>query len=100
MKVCIFPFSKISFAGIFLFELLPQEMSEAPAISPQKIKYHVLFIAKNLNTNKQLGGYSTQFQNIIAPLGRNNLLVIAGLLLLHHFAVESRKTTNKKHITK
>lgn len=40
---------------------------------------------------KQLGGYTEHLQQIIAPLGKNNLLVLASLLLLHHFAVESTK---------
>lgn len=60
-----------------------------------KLFMHDLTKTRKFNIiNRQLGGYSTQFQNIIAPLGRNNLLVIASLLLLHHFAVESIK--NKK----
>lgn len=40
---------------------------------------------------KQLGGYTNQIESILAPLGKNNLLVLASLLLLHYFAVESRK---------
>ena len=40
---------------------------------------------------KQLGGNVSQLQSILAPLGKNNLVVLAGLLLLHHFAVESKK---------
>ena len=47
---------------------------------------------------KQLGGDVSQLQSILAPLGKNNLVVLAGLLLLHHFAVESKeqKSLNKK----
>lgn len=46
---------------------------------------------------KQLGGYAEQLQGILAPLGKNNLLVLAALLLLHHFAVETKeKKENNK----
>ena len=48
---------------------------------------------------KQYGGYSSRLQNILAPLGKNNLLVIASLLLLHYFAVESIKDTKKNKIS-
>jgi hypothetical protein len=37
---------------------------------------------------KQMGGYVSELSNIIAPLGKNNLIVLASLLLLHYFAVE------------
>jgi hypothetical protein len=47
---------------------------------------------------KQFGGYVTQLQNILAPLGKNNLLVIAGLLLLHHFAVKSKDSNSKNMV--
>ncbi len=50
--------------------------------------------------NKQLGGYAGQLSRILAPLGKNNLLVIASLLLLHHFAVESKRLKSKKNIGK
>lgn len=43
---------------------------------------------------KQLGGYVNQLQSILAPLGKNNLLVLSGLLLLHYFAVEKENNTN------
>ena len=45
---------------------------------------------------KQLGGYVDQIESILAPLGKNNLLVLAGLLLLHHFAVDSQKKSTKE----
>ena len=46
---------------------------------------------------KQLGGYTEQLQGILAPLGKNNLLVLAALLLLHHFAVDTKeKKENNK----
>ena len=47
---------------------------------------------------KQLGGYVDQIESILAPLGKNNLLVLAALLLLHHFAVESQKKTTSKEL--
>ena len=61
----------------------------------------------NLHKNKplkaeQLGGDYGSLQEIIAPLGKQNLLVLASLLLLHHFAVEntdylkSKSTKSKK----
>lgn len=52
------------------------------------------------NKFKQLGGYSNQLQNILAPLGKNNLLVISALLLLHYFAVESNKNNLSDKKTK
>lgn len=55
-------------------------------------------INDNKTLNKQYGGSSLQLQNILAPLGKNNLLVIAALLLLHYFAVDSKK--NKIHTSK
>lgn len=54
-----------------------------------KIILKLLFDLKPKKT-KQLGGYAEKLQEIIAPLGKNNLLVLASLLLLHHFAVESK----------
>ena len=45
---------------------------------------------------KQLGGYVDQIESILAPLGKNNLLVLAALLLLHHFAVDSQKKSTKE----
>jgi len=47
---------------------------------------------KNIKKSKQFGGYLNHLENILAPLGKNNLVVLASLLLLHHFAVESKKT--------
>ena len=39
----------------------------------------------------QLGGYTHDLESILAPLGKNNLLVLASLFLLHHFAVMNKK---------
>jgi hypothetical protein len=39
----------------------------------------------------QLGGYTPDLESILAPLGKNNLLVLASLFLLHHFAVMNQK---------
>ncbi len=41
----------------------------------------------------QLGGYTPDLESILAPLGKNNLLVLASLFLLHHFAVMNEKKT-------
>ena len=43
----------------------------------------------------QLGGYTPNLESILAPLGKNNLLVLASLFLLHHFAVMNKKEGNK-----
>ena len=45
--------------------------------------------------SKQFGGYINHLENILAPLGKNNLVVLAALLLLHHFAIESKKSVSK-----
>jgi hypothetical protein len=39
----------------------------------------------------QLGGYTPDLESILAPLGKNNLLVLASLFLLHHFAIMNQK---------
>ena len=39
----------------------------------------------------QLGGYTPDLESILAPLGKNNLLVLASLFLLHHFAIMNKK---------
>lgn len=44
----------------------------------------------------QLGGYTNDLESILAPLGKNNLLVLASLFLLHHFAVMNQKKTSSK----
>ena len=56
----------------------------------------VLFILSKSKPKKsiQFGGFVEKLQEIIAPLGKNNLLVLASLLLLHHFAVESTKKSS------
>jgi hypothetical protein len=46
---------------------------------------------KKINENKkfiQFGGFSASFQDLLAPLGQNNLIVLAALLLLHYVAVK------------
>ena len=58
----------------------------------------VLFILSKIKPKRsiQFGGFVEKLQEIIAPLGKNNLLVLASLLLLHHFAVESNKVSSLK----
>jgi hypothetical protein len=46
----------------------------------------------------QLGGYTNDLESILAPLGKNNLLVLASLFLLHHFAVMNKKERKLKKI--
>lgn len=48
---------------------------------------NILNVVKPKKSN-QMGGYIQELEGILAPLGKNNLLVLASLLLLHHFAVE------------
>jgi len=55
---------------------------------------------KNAKKAKQLGGYALDFQQLLAPLGRNNLLVLAALLLLHYFSVEKKEKKLDKTSTK
>ena len=47
---------------------------------------------------KQMGGYIDKLQDILAPLGKNNLLVLSSLLLLHYFAVESQENKKTKKL--
>jgi hypothetical protein len=55
-----------------------------------------IFLKHLADTNtkkfKQLGGYVVNFENILTPLGTNNLVVLASLLLLHHFATQPKTT--------
>jgi len=55
---------------------------------------------KDSSKYEQYGGFTTDFKNIIAPLGKNNLLVLASLLLLHYFAVEHKEEQSKTKSTK
>jgi hypothetical protein len=43
----------------------------------------------------QLGGFTPDLESVLAPLGKNNLLVLASLLLLHHFAIINYKDGKK-----
>jgi len=52
--------------------------------------FNNIMLRKNEKKAIQFGGYANGLEEIIAPLGKNNLLVLAALLLLHHFAVEQR----------
>jgi hypothetical protein len=48
----------------------------------------------------QLGGYTPDLESILAPLGKNNLLVLASLFLLHHFAVMNKKEGSSSKLKK
>ena len=52
--------------------------------------FNNIMLRKNEKKAIQFGGYANGLEEILAPLGKNNLLVLAALLLLHHFAVERR----------
>lgn len=51
-----------------------------------------------INNDKKYNHYGGNLEQLIAPLGKNNLLVLSSLLLLHHFAVDSKRgvDSNKK----
>lgn len=68
------------------YGLTPLKLEDLTKLNVQLFNH----ILKNKNEKKsiQFGGYVGSLESIIAPLGRNNLLVLASLLLLHHFAVE------------
>ena len=60
-----------------------------------KILFH--YLNKDKPTKqKQMGGFIMEIENLLAPLGKNNLLVLAALLLLHHFSVESQHKDDPK----
>lgn len=73
--------------------LAPLSLNSLKKLITKIFLYDLSF--KNQKKSKQLGGYSMELQKIIAPLGKSNLLVIAGLLLLHHFAVEKKQEEKK-----
>lgn len=84
-----------------------QKISNAllPLSSSSLIKLNLNLFFKSLSNNKskhrklkQFGGYVGELESIIAPLGKNNLLVLASLLLLHYFAVERIYSKDKKII--
>ena len=75
--------------------LAPLSLNSLKKLVTKVFLYDLSF--KNPNKSKQLGGYSMELQQIIAPLGKSNLLVIAGLLLLHHFAVETKRKNSEKN---
>jgi hypothetical protein len=84
-----------------------QKISNAltPLSTNSLIKLNLELFFKSLSNNKtklkkvkQLGGYVSELESIIAPLGKNNLLVLASLLLLHYFAVERIYSKDKKII--
>lgn len=47
---------------------------------------------------EQFGGNVAGFQDLIAPLGKNNLLVLGALLLLHFFAVKKSKPSESNGV--
>jgi hypothetical protein len=49
------------------------------------------YYMKKKNKSKRaimMGGFSSSLESVLAPLGKQNLLVLASILLLHHFAMK------------
>ena len=46
----------------------------------------------NPKKSKQFGGYISELEKILVPLGKNNLIVTSALLLLNYFAVNTNKS--------
>ena len=95
-------FNAIKVISDALRKLSPKELLSIPVVILENEIGN-----KNYKKVEQLGGYSLDFQQLLAPLGRNNLLVLAALLLLHYFAVENKtkkikieKSVSKKDISK
>lgn len=79
-------FSAIKVVAESLKKLNPKQLLSIPTLILQDT-----ISKKNYKKAEQFGGYAFDFQQLIAPLGRNNLLVLAALLLLHYFAVERKE---------
>jgi hypothetical protein len=88
-------FSAIKTISEELRKLSPKELLSIPVLILED-----MVSKKNTKKAEQLGGYALDFQQLLAPLGRNNLLVLAALLLLHYFAVEKKETKLDKTSTK
>jgi len=78
-----------------------------PLSTNSLIKLNLELFFNSLSNNKskskkvkQLGGYVSELESIISPLGKNNLLVLASLLLLHYFAVERVYSKDKVIVLK
>jgi hypothetical protein len=95
----------VSYQKLFDFDGIDLEFTEdairevAYNLSPLKATdltqlnvklFNNIMLRKNEKKAIQFGGYASGLEEILAPLGKNNLLVLAALLLLHHFAVEQR----------
>ena len=91
-------FNAIKVISDALRKLSPKELLSIPVVILQDE-----ITKKNYKKAEQLGGYALDFQKLLAPLGRNNLLVLAALLLLHYYAVENKtktKSGSKKDLSK
>ena len=70
------------------------------SLSKLNIKLFLDNLSKKKPTkSKQFGGYINELESILAPLGKNNLIVIASLLLLNYFAVESLQLSQYDNLT-
>ena len=61
------------------------------------LKLNVNLFLDNLNKSnskksKQFGGYTSELEKFLLPLGKNNLIVTSALLLLNYFAVNTNKS--------
>jgi hypothetical protein len=87
---------------IYAIKKLSHILTPLSANSLTKLNIKLFLNDETIHNNnkqyKQYGGYLENLEQLIAPLGKNNLLVLASLLLLHHFAVDSKRSveTNKK----
>ena len=59
---------------------------------------HVQKKTTSSNSRKQYGGYLNEIREVLVPLGRNNLLVLAALLLIHYFAKEYHTSSSTSTI--
>lgn len=85
-------FNAIKAVAEILKPLSPKELLAIPVSILQDSIIQKKSDKKFESMLEQTGGYTAGFQEIIAPLGHNNLLVLAALLLLHYFAVKKSKS--------
>jgi len=103
----IFDLIKINGGGVNIsqFEAIRELSYRLTPVSIDKLldlnvnMFLTLLYNKKPKKTEQLGGYVSQLKDIIAPLGKNNLLVLSSLLLLHYFAVE-KQINNKTNVLK
>lgn len=75
-------------------------LGNGPLISTIMLVFLYHCTNKKPRKGVQLGGYTPNLESILAPLGKNNLLVLASLFLLHHFAIMNQKESKNNKGTK